>query len=52
MQAKREEGKGYQTSNWEEFGDNDAYWKLIEVMEKIAKANGKLIIRPNYNYIN
>lgn len=43
MQAKREEGQNISTSNWEEFGDNDAYWKLIEVMEKVAKANGKTV---------
>ncbi|XP_060586682.1 1-deoxyxylulose-5-phosphate synthase YajO-like isoform X2 [Ruditapes philippinarum] len=43
MQAKREEGQNKSTSNWEEFGDNDAYWKLIEVMEKVAKANGKTV---------
>jgi hypothetical protein len=42
MQAKREEGQNKSTSIWEEFGDNDAYWKLIEVMEKVAKANGNL----------
>ncbi|XP_045181803.2 1-deoxyxylulose-5-phosphate synthase YajO-like isoform X2 [Mercenaria mercenaria] len=43
MHAKREEGKNTSASNWEEFGSNENYWKLIAAMEKVAKANGKTV---------
>lgn len=42
MQSKKEEGKTTM-SNWEEFGNDDKYWNLIAIMEKIAKAHGKSV---------
>lgn len=42
MQSKKEEGKTTMSS-WEEFRNDDKYWNLIAIMEKIAKAHGKSV---------
>jgi len=39
MAAKKKEGKtGW--SNYDEFKDDEVYWKLTEVLDRIAKAKG------------
>ncbi|KAH3711272.1 1-deoxyxylulose-5-phosphate synthase YajO-like [Dreissena polymorpha] len=42
MAAKKSEGKTT-FSNWDEFNNDDNYWKLIDIIKKIAEKKGKSV---------
>lgn len=44
MASMKKKG-GYTTANWDEFTDNENYWKLIDLMQQVAKNHGNFEVQ-------